>query len=72
MELCENTKLELAVDIMALKIAQAARQGYDLNGEYFQNLLNEKVEMYKCNDEILDKVINVYGKEVLAYNGDKK
>lgn len=71
MELCENTKLELAVDIMGLKIAQATRQGYDLNGEYFQNLLKEKVEMYKCNDEILNKVISVYGKEVLANNGDK-
>lgn len=72
MELCENTKLELAVDIMALKIAQAVRQGYDLNGEYFQNLLKEKVEMYKCNDEILNKVISVYGREVLAGNGDKQ
>lgn len=68
----ENTKLELAVDIMALKIAQAVRQGHDIKGAYIQNLLNEKAEMYKCNDEILDKVINIYGKEVLAVNGDKK
>lgn len=72
MELNQNTKLELAVDIMALKIAQAVRQGCDLNGEYFQNLLREKVEMYKCNDEVLNKIIKIYGKEVLEYNGDKK
>ena len=60
----DNTKLEVAIEIMASKIAHTALKGYDVNSEEMKQLLKEREEMYKCNNEVLDKIINVYGKEL--------
>lgn len=59
-----NTKLEIAVDIMAKTIANAVKQGYGVDGEILKQLLFEREEMYKCNQEVLDKIINVYGRKI--------
>lgn len=60
----ENTKLEVAIEIMASKISDMALKGYDINSKELKQLLKEKEEMYNCNEEVIDKILNVYGKEL--------
>ena len=60
----DNIKLEVAVEIMASKIAQMTRQGYTVNDKVMQQLLEERRQMYNCDMEIINKVIDVYGKEL--------
>lgn len=60
----ENTKLEIAVEVMAAKIAKTAQEGKKPEDEEMQQLLKEKIKMYQGNQETLDKIINVYGKEL--------
>ncbi len=59
-----NTKLEVAVEILAAKIAKTSREGYKVEDKEIQILLNEREEMYKGNNIIIDKIINEYGKEI--------
>lgn len=66
-----NTKLELAVDIMATTIADAIKSGCEVGSEEFNLLMQEKEEMYKCNNEVLDKIINVYGKRINSSRSGK-
>lgn len=63
-EISQNTKLEIAVEIIAAKIAKCSRDGYRIKDYEIKNLLKERDEMYKGNEEIIDKIINVYGKEI--------
>lgn len=58
----KNTKLEIAVEIMAAKIAKSAKEGID--SKEMQELLNERTKMYQGNEEIMDKVIEIYGEEI--------
>ena len=60
----ENTKLEIAVEVMAAKIAKTAREGIGPEDEKMKQLLEEKIKMYQGDQETLDKIINVYGKEL--------
>lgn len=60
----DNIKLEVAIEIMASKIAQMNRDGYDINSEEMKLLLEEKAKLYNCDMQIIDKIINVYGKEL--------
>ncbi len=57
-----NTKLEIAVEIMAAKIAKTSRE--EQSEEKLKKLLKEKTKMYQGDNEIIEKIINVYGKEV--------
>ena len=57
-----NTKLEIAVEIMAAKIAKTSRE--EQSEEKIKKLLKEKTKMYQGDNEIIEKIINVYGKEV--------
>ena len=57
-----NTKLEIAVEIMAAKIAKTSRE--DNSEEKLKELLKEKTKMYQGDKEIIEKIINVYGKEI--------
>lgn len=59
-----NTKLEVAVEILAAKIAKTSKEGYSIEDQKIQILLNEREEMYKGNNIIIDKIINEYGKEI--------
>ena len=57
-----NTKLEIAVEIMAAKIAKTSRE--EQSEEKIEKLLKEKTKMYQGDNEIIEKIINVYGKEI--------
>lgn len=57
-----NTKLEIAVEIMAAKIAKTSRE--DNSEKKLKELLKEKTKMYQGDKEIIEKIINVYGKEI--------
>ncbi len=60
----KNTKLEIAVEIMAAKIAKTSREGIKPNDKEMKKLLDEKVKMYQGNEEVIEKIINIYGKEI--------
>ena len=60
----DNIKLEVAIEIMASKIASMAKKGYDSNSKEMKKLLEEKKEMYNCNMEVIDKIITIYGEEL--------
>ena len=60
----DNIKLEVAIEIMASKIAKTSKQGYNINSNEMKLLLEEKEKMYNCDMDTIDKIINVYGKEL--------
>ena len=64
MEMSFNTKLEIAVEVLAAKIAEASREGLTADDEEMKKLLDERIEMYSGNEEVIDKIINVYGPEL--------
>ena len=59
-----NIKLELAKEVMARKIAFACKNGFDESNSELQLLLDEEKEMNKFNPVVIEKIINVYGKEI--------
>lgn len=59
-----NTKLEVAVEILAAKIAKTLKEGYTVEEKEIQTLLNEREEMYKGNKIIINKIIEEYGPEI--------
>lgn len=63
-----NIKLEVAIEVMASKIAQMNRDGYDIESKEMKQLLEEKKKLYDCDMETIDKIINVYGKELKENN----
>lgn len=60
----ENTKLEIAVEIMAFKIAKYSEKCDDQKDKTLLKLIDERTEMYKGNKLIIDKIINEYGLEI--------
>ena len=60
----QNTKLEIAVEIMAAKIAKTTKEGYTINDEKMQQLIKERNEMYIGNEDIINKIIKEYGSEI--------
>ena len=64
MEMSKNTKLEIAVEIMAAKIAKSSRGGNTIEDEKMKKLITERNEMYKGNEGIINKIINEYGPEI--------
>lgn len=60
----QNTKLEIAVEIMAAKIAKTSKEGYKLDDERIQQLIKERNKMYIGNEDIIDKIIKEYGPEI--------
>ena len=59
-----NTKLEIAVEIMANKIAKKSIEKNGIVDEELKELLEERNKMYQFDEEIIDKIINIYGKEM--------
>lgn len=59
-----NTKLEIATEIMAAKIAKTSKEVDETKDEKIKILMEERTKMYQFNEEIIDKIINVYGKEI--------
>lgn len=64
MEMSLNTKLEIAVEVMSAKIANLSNAGYNETNEEMQLLLKERSQMYAGNEEVIDKIIKVYGPEI--------
>ncbi|MGN1384861.1 MAG: hypothetical protein ACI4XD_06220 [Clostridia bacterium] len=60
----QNTKLEIAVEIMAAKIAKTSKEGYTIDDEKMQQLIKERNEMYIGNEDIINKIIKEYGSEI--------
>ena len=60
----QNTKLEIAIEIMAAKIAKTSREGIKPEDEKMKKLLDERVRMYQGEEIVIDKIINIYGKEI--------
>lgn len=60
----KNTKLEIAVEIIATKIAKTVKEGYNVNDDKIQKLIDERNKMYVGNEEIINKIINEYGPEI--------
>ena len=59
-----NTKVEVAIEIIASKIAEASRKGLTTKDEEMLNLLKERDGVYSGNVEIIDKILNIYGPEI--------
>lgn len=64
MEMSENTKLEVAVEIISAKIADMSKNGFNETNVEMQVLLEERKKMYQGDSKIIDKIINVYGPEI--------
>lgn len=64
MEMSLNTKLEVAVEIISAKIANLSREGYTTENPEMQQLLKEMDRMYTGDEEVIDKIINIYGPEI--------
>ena len=58
-----NTKLEIAVEVIAAKIAKVSNDGYTIKNKKMQELIEERNQMYQGNEQIIDKIIKEYGKE---------
>lgn len=64
MNINAHIKAEIAVEIMAAKIAQASQNGYDVNSNQMKELLKERDKMYDGDADIIEKIINIYGPEI--------
>ena len=60
----QNKKLEIAIEIMAAKIAKTSREGIEPEDEKMKILLDERFKMYQGDEEIINKIIDIYGKEI--------
>ena len=60
----DNTKIEVAREIMNFLIGQYGTNGYDKTNETLTMLMNDEQEMQKFNSEVINKIINVYGQLV--------
>lgn len=57
----DNVKLEVALEILAMKIALTISSD---NSEELNKLLIEQKKIYSYDEKIIDKVLNVYGSEI--------
>ena len=65
-----NTKLEVAIEILAAKIADCYHKGYKAEDSEIKTLLKEREQMYIGNEKIIEKIIKEYGPEVKSnYEG---
>lgn len=58
-----NTKLEIAVELIASKIADSLRKS---NGEFNEEVLKhikEREELYSGNQKVIDMILKEYGKK---------
>lgn len=65
-----NTKLEVAIEIMAAKIASASKKGLTTKDKEMQILLQERENLYSGDEVTINKIIDIYGPEVKSnYEG---
>ena len=71
MEMNQNTKLEVAIEVISAKIADLSKNGYTTEDEEMRNLLKEMDKMYLGDEDTIEKIINVYGPEIKKkYEGE--
>lgn len=63
-DMSNNTSLEVALEILSAKIADTSKRGYSIEDEEIKILLNEREKMYSGDEEVIDKIIKIYGPEV--------
>lgn len=63
-DMSRNTKLEIAVEIMAAKIAKMSREGYTAEYDKMKKLIDERNKMYIGEEDVIDKIITEYGTEI--------
>ena len=57
----DNTKIEVAREVMNAMIAKHAKNGYDKNNQTLMTLLADEKAMNKFDFAVIDKIINDYG-----------
>ncbi|MCQ2381880.1 MAG: hypothetical protein MJ054_01100 [Clostridia bacterium] len=57
----QNTKIEVAREIMNFMIGQYGRDGYDRNNEMLMQVLADEKALKQNDFEVIDKILNVYG-----------
>ena len=57
----DNVKLDIAIEIMSTKIAIAMNSG---DKQEIDKLLDERKQMYLGNWDIINKILEVYSKDV--------
>ena len=57
----DNTKIEVAREVMNAMIGKYGKNGYDKNNQILMTLLNDEKEMNNFNFDVIDKIIKVYG-----------
>lgn len=60
----DNTKLEVAIEILSEKIASLSSKGLSTESNEMKELLSEREKLYLGDTQIIDKIINVYGPEI--------
>ncbi len=60
----ENARFKLAKEIMSRTMAIACSNGFDPNDPVIAQLLIEEKLMKKFDEEIIDKIINVYSQVI--------
>ncbi len=63
-EKCLNTKLEIAVEILATKISNTLEKGYSEDSREIKELIKDRDEMYKGNLSIIEKIITKYAEDI--------
>ena len=63
-EKCLNTKLEIAVEILATKISNTLEKGYSEDNSEIKKLIKDRDEMYKGNLSIIEKIITKYAEDI--------
>ena len=57
----ENVKLDIAIEIMSTKIAEAIN---NKNSNEVNDLLKEREQLYLGNWDVINKILKVYSKDV--------
>lgn len=60
----DNTKLEVAIEILSEKIADVSKNDSDKQDENLKKLIQEREKLYLGDKKIIEKIITVYGPEI--------
>ncbi|MCM1404178.1 MAG: hypothetical protein NC133_01555 [Prevotella sp.] len=57
----DNTKIEVAREVMNALLARYGKDGYDPNNQILMTLLADEKAMNNFDLNVIDKIIHVYG-----------
>lgn len=64
MNMSNNTKLEVAIEILAAKIGKMSQEGYLPKDRKMQELLEKREKMYAGDEQVIESIIQLYGPEI--------